>query len=461
MFYITEKLSEHIGETPEGFLLCKDVPLTRIGEFEYLAREVPVEGGMDGKVKIERDEDEVFAINTIASFEGKPITINHPDEMVTPENWSELAHGHIQNVRRGEGEQSDLLLGDLLITTEEAIELVKSGLREVSLGYDAEYEQIEKGKGRQRNIIGNHVALVVKGRAGGRCAIQDSKVCSGCGQCTCGNKTLKQEEMKNMKASELFKRFFPKSKFFDSIKDEDLGEVSPEASLTGSDLEKAQAAAAEAKEAAEKAVAAAQEASQAAQSVAEGDENQEKNIDEENLEEGANIEEENVEGASDLASVIARLDKLEALIQELISIETGEDEEGEIEGDADEEEEGWEEEFKDVASNAEIIDPDTVATKPAKDAAPRYFKTLKKTVLKNALTSDHAPIVKSLLKGKALDALKDEELSGLFLAASKLIGAARDSKVQKKTVTTTDYFKQGGSKAAEINARNRAFYAKK
>ena len=150
MYYITEQLSEHIGETPEGFLLCRDVPLTRTGVFEYTASEVPVEASLDGMVKIQRDDDEVFAQNTIASFEGKPVTINHPEGMVTPENWSELAHGIVQNVRRGQGEMSDLLLGDLLITTEKGIELVKSGLREVSCGYDAQYEQIEKGKGRQK-----------------------------------------------------------------------------------------------------------------------------------------------------------------------------------------------------------------------------------------------------------------------------------------------------------------------
>ena len=52
MYYITEQLSEHIGETPEGFLLCKDVPLTRTGTFEYTSSEVPVEASLDGTVKI-------------------------------------------------------------------------------------------------------------------------------------------------------------------------------------------------------------------------------------------------------------------------------------------------------------------------------------------------------------------------------------------------------------------------
>lgn len=470
MYYITEHLSEHIGETPEGFLLCRDVPLTRTGIFEYTANEVPVEASLDGMVKIERGDDEVFAENTIASFEGKPITLNHPEGMVTPENWSELAHGTVQNVRRGDGEQSDLLLGDLLITTEKGIELVKSGLREVSCGYDAQYEQIEKGKGRQKEIIGNHIALVTKGRAGGRCAIQDGKTCTSCGKCTCNkdNTITTKEDIYKMKAKDLFKRIFPKSRFADALADEDLGEP---ASVEGmDDVEKAQQAAAEAKTAAEQAVAAAEQAAESAKQVSEA-----KEVEEPPAEE-APVEEKIEDEAPDLASIVERLDKLEALIQELIRIETEEGHE-EFEADADEggekkedleevddeneKEEGWEEEFNDVASNAEIIDPDIVVTPPkTKDAAPRQIKRIKMVALKSAMTSDSAPIVNKLLNGKQLEALKPAELDVVFHTASKMIAKVRDSKVQKSTVDAKSYFKGISSEIGEINKANKNFWKK-
>ena len=48
-------------------------------------------------------------------------------------------------------------------------------MREVSCGYDADYEQTSPGKGKQSNIIGNHLALVDQGRAGHAYAIQDHK----------------------------------------------------------------------------------------------------------------------------------------------------------------------------------------------------------------------------------------------------------------------------------------------
>lgn len=171
-FYTVEQLSPKISETPEGFLLCESVPVARTGEMTYKAGEVPVKD-RGGVVTIKRTEDVVFDDVTIRSFEGKPVTLDHPDDFVTPENWTELAHGTVQNVRRGTGEQDDLLLADLLITTVKAIELVKSGLREVSCGYDADYAELEAGLGEQKNIIGNHIALVDKGRAGSRCAIGD------------------------------------------------------------------------------------------------------------------------------------------------------------------------------------------------------------------------------------------------------------------------------------------------
>ncbi|OQC73046.1 MAG: hypothetical protein BWX45_00704 [Deltaproteobacteria bacterium ADurb.Bin002] len=463
MYYITEQLSEHIGETPEGFLLCRDVPLTRTGVFEYTASEVPVEASFDGTVKIQRDEDEVFAENTIASFEGKPVTINHPEGMVTPENWSELAHGVVQNVRRGDGEQADLLLGDILITTEKGIELVKSGLREVSCGYDAQYEQIEKGKGKQREIIGNHVALVTKGRAGSRCTIQDSGDKE--------NAITTKEDIYKMKAKDLFKRIFPKSRFADALADEDLGEPAPVEGMD--DVEKAQQAAAEAKASAEQAVEAAQQAAEAAKQASEAKEVEEPPAEEPPVEE--NIEDE----SPDLASIVERLDKLEALIQELIRIESEEGHEelpaGDAEGEegkekdleevqddeGEEKEEGWEEEFNDVASNAEIIDPDIVVTPPkTKDAAPRQIKRIKMVALKSAMTSDSAPIVNKLLNGKQLEALKSSELDSVFFTASKMIAKVRDSKVQKSTVDAKSYFKSISSEIGEINKANKNFWKK-
>lgn len=155
--------------------MCVGVPIARTGEMIYGEGETPLETDDEGKVVITRDEKDVFNPKTMASFEGKPITITHPSEFVTPDNWSRLAKGVVQNVRRGEGDSKNDLLADLLITDSVAINLIKTGLREVSCGYEASYQQGDTGEGKQTRIIGNHLALVDQGRAGASYAINDHK----------------------------------------------------------------------------------------------------------------------------------------------------------------------------------------------------------------------------------------------------------------------------------------------
>lgn len=179
-FYATARLSENIVQTPEGYLLCIGVPIARTGTLFYAQGELLNSDGeeviepLDGVIEISRDADALFNVRTMASFEGKAVTLGHPDDFVNPSNWAIHANGHMQNVRMGQGEDSDKLLADLLVVTDRAISLIQSGLREVSLGYDAVYEQLAPGRGRQTGIVGNHVALVRRGRNGSEVAVRDS-----------------------------------------------------------------------------------------------------------------------------------------------------------------------------------------------------------------------------------------------------------------------------------------------
>ncbi|MBU9649363.1 DUF2213 domain-containing protein [Burkholderia multivorans] len=175
-FYTIQKLGPKRSLTPEGFLLCEDVPVARTGEMLYAAGEVPVEAGPDGLIRISRTPEEVFRDETLASCAGKPVTLDHPDDFVTPATFSQLCKGVMLNIRRGEGLENDLILADLLITAQDAIAAVQDEeIEEVSLGYEAEYEQVSPGRGVQRNIVVNHVAIVPRGRCGPRCAIGDKE----------------------------------------------------------------------------------------------------------------------------------------------------------------------------------------------------------------------------------------------------------------------------------------------
>lgn len=173
-FYTVQQLGPKRSLTPEGFLLCEAVPVARTGEMIYGSGEVPVETGPDNMIRISREPDEVFRDETLASCEGKPVTLDHPDEFVAPGNFGALARGSMFNVRRGSGIEDDLMIADLMVTDAQAIKAIQDdGIAEVSLGYEADYEQVSPGRGVQRNIVVNHVALVERGRCGPRCAIGD------------------------------------------------------------------------------------------------------------------------------------------------------------------------------------------------------------------------------------------------------------------------------------------------
>lgn len=186
-FYTVESLGEKRHRTPEGFLVCEDVPVARTGEQVYTPYDdVPIEPGPDGRIYVVRTEAEVFRPETMASGNGKAVVDDHPDDDVVLINWRGLACGTAMNFRRGPDSQSDLLLADLVITDQALIEAILDGKREISLGYDAEYVKLAPGRGEQRNILINHIALVEKGRCGPRCAIGDRRSVQDSATTDCG-----------------------------------------------------------------------------------------------------------------------------------------------------------------------------------------------------------------------------------------------------------------------------------
>jgi len=175
MQYYGTRLSENISRRdPEGYLLCLNVPVARCGIQDYLPEELGLSAGGGRVVHVFRPESEVFAPETVASFEGMPVTNDHPPEGVDIENIRRLQMGHAHHVRRGKGEEADLLLADLMITDPGLIRAILSGKREISCGYTYELHE-EDGRYVQRKIRGNHIAVVDAGRAGSRVSIRDAK----------------------------------------------------------------------------------------------------------------------------------------------------------------------------------------------------------------------------------------------------------------------------------------------
>lgn len=166
-FLVAEKLGPHKFKTPEGYLICTDAILSRTGKQEYKRCELFGDTCEDPDkiVNVERTDDEVFSDKAMASFENKPICIEHPDHDVNAENHNELAVGFVRDVHKGEDEGKPVMMGTLVITDKDAVEAVESGeYKELSCGYDCDID--DDNNPQQRNIRGNHVALCKHGRAG-------------------------------------------------------------------------------------------------------------------------------------------------------------------------------------------------------------------------------------------------------------------------------------------------------
>lgn len=171
--YFGSRISDHILKTPEGFLICKDVPIARTGTQQYRGCEF---GGpvADGIYNVQRPEAEVFDRAAVASFEGKPVCDEHPEEDVTPDNYGRYMKGVCRDVRRGDGDLSNCLVADLVIYDADLINKIEAGKREISCGYDCLWNPTSDSNYDQLEIRGNHVAVVDRGRAGHKVAIRDT-----------------------------------------------------------------------------------------------------------------------------------------------------------------------------------------------------------------------------------------------------------------------------------------------
>ena len=133
--YYGYAISPNQIETGEGFLICRNVPIARIGAQEYLGREIGLSGAdADRLITVTRPPEEVFSDAAMASFEGKPVTNDHPPRLIGPDDVTAYEKGHAQNIRQGSGEWESYVLADLHIHERDVIDAIQSGSREISCG---------------------------------------------------------------------------------------------------------------------------------------------------------------------------------------------------------------------------------------------------------------------------------------------------------------------------------------
>lgn len=450
-FSVAEQLGPKQILTPAGYLLCQDVPIARIGVQDYVDAELPNIEAKDGLIQVERHEDDVFDPESMASFEGVPITIEHPREPVTPANWSVYARGTAHNIRRGEGEMSDFLIADLLITDKGAIHDVQTKrLREISNGYDAAYMQIAPGRARQTDIVGNHVALLAgSARCGEACSVQDSKPSLGDPPMAVkkGAESLKDKLRKLFmtRDSEAFEKALS-----EEVKDEAEGEMPnmPNIHIHMPGVEKA-------------------------------------NASEDTKDEEIEPEDDPDRKLSEvLTKFDARLSALETAIGELKAGKTADEEpeekkdatkdDAEVDPDADEtmDEDPDEDnpkddvsatndsksmmvEFQDAKSRAEILAPGVKL--PTFDAKADGKKTadsicvLRRRALRASLTNDNADLVRAIVG--------DADVSKMDCAAAKMAFHAASELVKRKNAGVARKTTDAAAEAVDINKIHADFWA--
>lgn len=159
----------------DGYLVA-DARIARTGVQLYLGREV---GKAEmATVRVYRPGDEVFADATLKSAAHRPVTNDHPADLVTSQNWKQHAVGQTGDEVAGEG---IFIRVPLMVSDEAAIRDIEAGKRELSAGYTCDLDWTagktpagEAYDAVQRNIRLNHVAIVARGRAGAEVRIGDA-----------------------------------------------------------------------------------------------------------------------------------------------------------------------------------------------------------------------------------------------------------------------------------------------
>jgi hypothetical protein len=149
--------------TPEGYLRAW-ATIARTGVQMYT--------DADGSIRREyRPENEVASPESLASFAGKAITLEHPPVLLDSANTKDYQVGFSgTEVVYDNG----FVRAVMTITDKDAIERIMRGdAKEVSAGYRVNYDATpgvtdsgENYDGIQTEISGNHIAVVRRGRAG-------------------------------------------------------------------------------------------------------------------------------------------------------------------------------------------------------------------------------------------------------------------------------------------------------
>ena len=171
--YFGVKLSTNRIKNNKGQLIVPGCTFARTGKQKYHTSELGITD-RDEFIYLDRPVKEVSDPATVASFEGCPLTYEHPeDDVKVGVNYSELAKGMATNVKYiSDSADSGHLVADLIFTDPDLIKMVENHeINELSAGYNCD---VDETTWTQTKIRGNHIAVVECARAGHQAMIRDT-----------------------------------------------------------------------------------------------------------------------------------------------------------------------------------------------------------------------------------------------------------------------------------------------
>ena len=181
---ITERIYDH-----NGWFEVKNNPLSLVGVFPYAGVSLPGAPDSNRTYMVYRPADELASPECVDSFKLLPWIDNHimlgsEDDGLTPAEQKGIQGVIGEDVYfTTENFPDGALVGNIKVFSEAMSTLIAAGKKELSCGYRCTYDWtpgVYNGVSYdciQRNIRGNHLALVNAGRMGSKVAVLDSEDC--------------------------------------------------------------------------------------------------------------------------------------------------------------------------------------------------------------------------------------------------------------------------------------------
>lgn len=194
------------------YWLIPDNPMTKIGVFPYLGRQISPELEPDKIYNVLRPAEELTRPKTLKSLELIPLINDHTMIGTEPGMHPAEEVGVEGTTGANVKVNGKLVTNDLKCYTENIKELISSGKKDLSMGYRCRYE-LTSGEFEgvhydaiQRDIIFNHIALVEEGRMGKDVRVMDSFTFDSITDLTQNKENKMADEEKQTQAQDVDKR---------------------------------------------------------------------------------------------------------------------------------------------------------------------------------------------------------------------------------------------------------------